>query len=165
MNNPEVIIYTDGGWRRTKNVGAWGCLVINPAKNRAIKSAEAVRDTTNNRMELMAVVKGLEILKTPGRRVHLISDSQYTINSCSKWLPGWKSNGWAKNTPSELKNVDILKMIDALINKHTIKFSWVRGHSGDRGNDYVDNILNHAMDDLISGGTGIIHGQIENWLK
>lgn len=163
MSELDAIIYTDGGWRRTKDVGAWGCLVINPSNNRAVKLAEAVRDTTNNRMELLAVVKAFEVLKTPGKTVKVVSDSQYTINACSRWMPGWKANGWTKNTPGELKNVDILKQIDALISQHTTRFVWVRGHSGDRGNDFVDSLLNSAMDDLLKGGDGRIHGHIEQW--
>lgn len=160
---PEVIAYTDGGWRKTKDVGAWAYLIINTKNQKAVACAKAERNTTNNRMELSSVISVLKALKTPGKDVLIYSDSKYTINVCSRWLQDWKGNGWQKNTRGELKNVDILQEIDRLLVNHKTTFQWVKGHSGNRGNDYVDNLLNKAMNNLLEGGTGEIHKQIEKW--
>ena len=160
---PDAIIYTDGGYRPSKDLGAWGYVIVNPKNKKAITRASAVKGTTNNRMELGAVVEALRVFKTPDKLILLISDSQYTINSCSKWIQGWKANGWKKNTPGELKNIDILKELDALTEKQKMNYRWVRGHSGNYGNDYVDDLLNKAMDLFQEKGSGEISQQIENW--
>lgn len=158
---PQAIIYTDGGYRPKFGVGAWGYLIINTANNKAIGRSEAILKTTNNRMEMSAVVEALSSFQKP-MRVHLISDSQYTIKSCSIWMKKWKAEGWAKKD-GELKNVDILKKLDQLLSIHKVTFEWVKGHSGNKGNDYVDTILNRAMNNLLNNGTGSIREKIEEW--
>lgn len=160
--NYDVIIYVDGGFRRTKNLGAWGYLIINVKNKKAVEAAKVVSDTTNNRMELTAVIEALRVLKTPGKRILLISDSQYTINCCSKWIPQWKKRNWGKREGA-LKNVDLLKIIDELSSLHEINYMWVRGHDGNKGNEHVDAVLNRAMNSWLRGETGEVHNWIDQW--
>jgi ribonuclease HI len=160
---PHAIIYTDGGYRHSKDLGAWGFVIINTKNKKALARAQAFTKTTSNRMELSAVLEALKILPSPRKQVFLVSDSQYTINSCEKWIRGWKSNGWKKNTPGELKNIDILQELDVLISSHNIKYFWVRGHSGNHGNDYVDALLNRAMDSFLTNGQALVEERIDAW--
>lgn len=152
---PEVIAYTDGGCRGNPGLGAWAYLLINPASGKALARAGAETGTTNNRMELNAVLMALRALKKPGTDLLVRSDSKYTIDSCATWMPGWKKRGWRRPT-GELKNVDILKQLDAELAKHQVAFTWVKGHAGDRGNEFVDGLLNESMDAAQAGGDGAL---------
>lgn len=156
----SVLIYTDGGYRFKTQIGAWGYIIINTKNNKAIARAKAYRDTTNNRMELSAVLEALKILSN-SQQGTVISDSKYTINCCESWLPSWKSAGWTKRTPGPLKNIDILKDLDRELQKHSLVFKWIKGHSGNYGNEFVDDILNLAMDQMSQGNEDIITKKFE----
>jgi ribonuclease HI len=149
----DVIIYTDGGCRGNPGIGAWAYILIDPRDGKAIERAGAEDPTTNNRMELSAVLFALRSLKRDGLRVLICSDSQYTIKSCSQWLPGWKANGWKRKTGA-LKNVDLMQAIDQELVRHQPTWKWVKGHAGDPGNEHVDTLLNRAMDARATGATG-----------
>jgi len=151
MTDAEVLIYTDGGCRGNPGLGAWAYLLIDPRSGKALARAAAEPQTTNNRMELSAVLEALRALRKPGTSVLVRSDSKYTIDSCATWMPGWKAKGW-KRKGGELKNVDILKQLDAELARYAVRFEWVKGHAGDRGNEYVDELLNAAMDGAADGG-------------
>jgi ribonuclease HI len=140
---PEVVIYTDGGCRGNPGPGGWAFLVINPQSGSA--------QTTNNRMELMGAIMALRSLRRDGLAVVLHSDSQYVIKAASEWIPGWKARGWRRKE-GELKNVDLLKDLDALGARHQVSWQWVRGHAGNPGNERVDALTNQAMDALQAGG-------------
>ncbi|MDA3961852.1 MAG: ribonuclease HI [Planctomycetota bacterium] len=153
----SVLAYTDGGCRGNPGLGAWGYVLINVATGSALARACSEANTTNNRMELAAVLNALCALSKPDTEILIRSDSKYTIDSCSTWLAGWKKRGWKRAT-GPLKNVDILQQLDVELAKHGVKFEWVKGHAGDRGNEYVDGLLNECMD---LGATGSIERRLQ----
>ena len=157
----DVIAYTDGGCRGNPGPGAWGYVLINPRTLTAQEAADGDKPTTNNRMELQAVLEALKALSKPGLKVLIRSDSKYTIDCCSSWMAGWKKRGWTRKG-GELKNVDILKELDQALSKHQVQFEWVKGHAGERGNEHVDGLLNDAMDRL-AAGTAAAHKQRFTW--
>lgn len=152
----DIIAYTDGGCRGNPGIGAWAYLLIHRPSARALEQADGERQTTNNRMELTAVLKCLQALTRPDTELEIRSDSKYTIDCCEKWLPGWKRNGWRRKG-GPLKNVDLLQELDALLARHRVRFRWVKGHAGEVGNEYVDGLLNRAMDQLGRGAPAAHH--------
>ena len=103
---------------------------------------------TSNRMELQAVLEAIRALRRQRARVLVLSDSKYVINCCSKWIPAWKRLGWQRKD-GPLKNVDLLQQLDVSLARHVVEWRWVRGHSGERGNERVDQLVNEAMDRLL----------------
>ena len=135
----RVEIFTDGACRGNPGVGGWGALLRSGAKARELYGGEA--HTTNNRMELMAVIRSLEALKRPCRaRVH--TDSQYVQLGISKWIHGWKKNGWRTADKKPVKNADLWRELDELAAKHDIEWLWVKGHAGHDGNERADALAN-----------------------
>jgi ribonuclease HI len=125
-------------------------VLIDPSSGNALERAAAVRETTNNRMEMQAAIEAMKAVKAPARDLLLLTDSKYLINSCTLWMRGWKAAGWRKKR-GELLNVDLLKELDHLMTTLNVQFRHVRGHSGDPGNEHVDAVLNDAMDRLERG--------------
>ncbi len=146
----DVVAYTDGGCRGNPGPGGWGFMVYNPNNGQALERCGGEKETTNNRMEIMAAIMALRSLKKDGTRVLLYSDSQYVIKAVSEWMPGWKARGW-KRKEGELKNVDLLKELDALNARFKVTWQWVKGHAGNRGNEHVDALTNRAMDSVQAG--------------
>ena len=146
----DVIAYTDGGCRGNPGPGAWAYVLINPRNKLAQEAAGGEQPTTNNRMELQAVLEALRALNKPQLKILIRSDSKYTIDCCSTWMSGWKKRGWTRKG-GELKNVDILKELDQALQQHRVTFEWVKGHAGEAGNEHVDELLNQAMDRLKAG--------------
>ena len=146
----QVIAYTDGGCRGNPGIGAWGVVLVNTAKGSCRELAGGERQTTNNRMEMQAAIEALKALKVDGLSVLIRSDSKYLIQCCQEWLPGWKRNGWKKKD-GPLKNVDLLQELDRLLVRHRVRWEWVAGHSGDRGNERCDQLANESMDRLQRG--------------
>ena len=142
-----VEIYTDGACRGNPGPGAWAALLIAGKERKEIYGAEAA--TTNNRMELMAVIGGLGALK---RRcaVQLYTDSKYVLQGITEWLPQWKSRGWRTAAREPVKNQDLWERLDAAAAAQDIDWHWVKGHSGHEHNDYVDELANRAIDQLLS---------------
>ncbi|CAG1020319.1 partial Ribonuclease HI, partial [Patescibacteria group bacterium] len=105
------------------------------------------KETTNNRMELMAAIQALEALTKPCN-VRLYSDSTYVLKGIKEWLPNWKKRGWKTANNHPVKNVDLWQRLDAAIIRHTIDWQWVKGHSGDKGNDRADALANLGIDNL-----------------
>ena len=124
----DVVIYTDGGCRGNPGPGGWGFLVFNPQTGHALERCGGEGETTNNRMEMMAAIMALKSLKKDGIRVLLHSDSQYLIKAMTEWVEGWKARGW-KRKEGPLKNVDLLKELDALSRRFRVTWRWVRGHA------------------------------------
>lgn len=146
----EIIIYTDGACEPNPGPGGWGAILLfenSQGKHERI-IAGGVRDTTNNRMEMMAVIKGLEALSRPCD-VTIYSDSQYVVKgtgnwnesqsiSPTGWMVGWKKRGW-RRTEGKLKNIDLWKQIDKLVREHkSVKMKWVKGHAGNEYNERCD---------------------------
>lgn len=140
-----VQIYTDGACRGNPGPGGWGVLLRDQGQEKTLHGAE--RLTTNNRMELMAAIQGLEILKHPCE-VELYTDSQYVRQGMLQWMAGWKKRGWrnAKNEP--VKNKDLWERLDSIAAGHRITWHWVKGHSGHPENDRADALANRGIDEL-----------------
>ena len=134
-----VDIYTDGACKGNPGVGGWGALLLTAGRTREIYGGEGL--TTNNRMELTAVIRALEALKRPSAvRVH--TDSQYVQLGISKWIHGWKKNGWRTADKKPVKNADLWRDLDQLALGHDVEWVWVKGHAGDDGNERADELAN-----------------------
>lgn len=146
----KVKLYTDGGCRgnnNRNNIGAIGGILIHPATGAKKEYNEAFKNTTNNKMELLAVIRGLEFLKEPCE-VEVYSDSAYIVNAMNQhWIDSWKKQGWRRGK-NELKNKEFWQRIDELREKHNLTFIKVKGHSTDIYNNRADELVNLAMDKL-----------------
>ncbi len=137
-----VKIYTDGACKGNPGAGGWGALLEMDGTEKEIFGGEA--HTTNNRMELTAVIRALEALK---RRctVQLHTDSKYVQQGISSWIHGWKKNGWRTSDKKPVKNDDLWKTLDALAQQHDIEWLWVKGHAGHNGNERADQLANRGV--------------------
>ena len=138
----EVHLYTDGGCSGNPGPGGWAYILKHPATGKIAESFGGEPETTNNRMELQAVVEGLTALKRP-TQVELFTDSVYVGKGISEWMPKWKANGWRRregNRWAVVKNEDLWRQLDVLIAKHRVKYTRVAGHSGHPENDRCDEL-------------------------
>ena len=140
-----VTIYTDGACKGNPGPGGWGVLLRAGGNTKELYGGE--RATTNNRMELMAVIQALEALKRPCA-VTLYLDSQYVLKGITEWLPGWKAKGWRTAGKTPVKNVELWQQLDELVQHsgHVIDWRWVRGHNGDAGNERADALANMGVE-------------------
>jgi ribonuclease HI len=139
---PEVELFTDGGCSGNPGPGGWAFILRHPASNKELEQAGGEPETTNNRMELTAVVRGLETLKKPSR-VKLMTDSVYVGKGLMEWMPKWKANGWRRREGKawkEVKNEDLWRRLDELIVIHKLTYIRVAGHSGHPENDRCDEL-------------------------
>ena len=141
-NKPNVIIYTDGACKGNPGLGGWG-VVLRVGENEKHLFGGA-KDTTNNRMEMTAVIEALKALKT-SCNVDLYTDSQYVNRGVNEWLSNWKKSGWKTASKSPVKNVDLWQILDELLGLHDINWHWVKGHSGDPGNELADDLANQGV--------------------
>jgi ribonuclease HI len=133
---PELEIYTDGSYFQSTNIG--GCCAYLRYKKEEITLVYGEKNTTNNRMELMAAIVGLQVLVKPCN-ITLYSDSQYLISAFNnKWIRNWKSNGWKTKSKEDVKNKDLWIILDTLVSRHNVMFVWVKGHSDNVHNNYCD---------------------------
>ena len=140
----QVEIYTDGACKGNPGAGGWGALLLSGGAEKELCGGEAL--TTNNRMELLAVIEALTALKRPCAVVlHL--DSEYVRKGITEWISGWKARGWKTATRQPVKNVDLWQRLDALVQGagHRIEWRWVKGHSGDPGNERADALANRGV--------------------
>ncbi len=138
----DVHLYTDGGCSGNPGPGGWAYLLRHPATGKEKHASGGAPQTTNNRMELQAVVEGLSALSRPSS-VELFTDSTYVGKGLSEWMPKWKANGWRRKEGSrwaEVKNVDLWQTLDRLVATHKVKYTRVAGHSGHEENDLVDRL-------------------------
>jgi ribonuclease HI len=145
----RVVIHTDGACSGNPGPGGWGAILEWGGRRREIKGGEA--HTTNNRMELMAAISALETLKRPCD-VDLHTDSQYLRQGITSWIHGWKRNGWKTADRKPVKNVDLWQRLDAAIARHTVRWHWVRGHSGHDLNERADELAREAIAEIRAGG-------------
>jgi ribonuclease HI len=140
----RIEIYTDGACKGNPGPGGWGVLLKSGTVEKELFGGE--RETTNNRMELMAVIQALQALKRPCHVV-LHADSQYVLKGINEWLTGWKAKGWKTAAKQPVKNVDLWQQLDALVSQteHKIEWIWVRGHNGDPGNERADALANRGV--------------------
>jgi len=141
----EVEIYTDGACRGNPGPGGWGVLLIAGAQRKEVSGAEAA--TTNNRMELTAVIEALAALKRRCR-VRLYSDSKYVLQGITEWLPAWKARGWKTASRAKVKNQDLWERLDEAVLAQDIEWIWVKGHAGTPGNERADELANLAIDQM-----------------
>lgn len=141
-----IEIYTDGACKGNPGKGGWGALLRYRDVVRELYGAEQL--TTNNRMELTAVIKALEALKRPGLSVRLFSDSRYVLSGIEEWMPAWKARGWKTSSRKPVLNQDLWQRLDELSQQHKIEWRWVKGHSGDIGNEKADELANRAIEEM-----------------
>ncbi|MDE3245384.1 MAG: ribonuclease HI [Acidobacteriota bacterium] len=138
---PKVELYCDGACLGNPGPGGWGFLLrLGPSEK---EGSGFDPQTTNNRMELLAAIRGLEALTKPCE-VAVFSDSQYVIKGIRSWLPGWKKNGWRKTDRKPVLNVELWQALDAQLQRHRVEAHWVRGHAGHPENERVDALANRA---------------------
>jgi ribonuclease HI len=144
----EVVdIFTDGACSGNPGPGGWGAILRSGAHEKELYGGEA--DTTNNRMELLAVIRALETLKRPVKaRVH--TDSQYVQKGISEWIHGWKARGWKTAAKQPVKNADLWRALDAVQAGHDIQWVWVKGHAGHVENERADALARKGVDDVRS---------------
>ena len=142
MNSVEI--FTDGACRGNPGPGGWGVL-MRFGGEKTLCGGEP--DTTNNRMELTAVIEGLAALKRPCE-VTVTSDSTYVLKGIQEWMANWKKRGWKTASKQPVKNVDLWQKLDAVVGEHKIDWQWVKGHSGHRENEIADQLANRGIDEL-----------------
>jgi len=141
----HVEIYTDGACKGNPGPGGWGVLMKSGDLTKELFGGE--KQTTNNRMEMMAVIQGLQALKKPCQ-VTLYIDSQYVLKGITEWVKGWKARGWRTASKEPVKNVELWQQLDQLVATcgHKIEWKWVRGHNGDPGNERADQLANRGVE-------------------
>ncbi|MFZ6755268.1 ribonuclease HI [Undibacterium sp. Dicai25W] len=144
----KIEIYTDGACKGNPGVGGWGALLVAGDKEKEMCGGE--KETTNNRMELMAVIQALGALKRPCH-ITLHTDSQYVLKGITEWITGWKAKGWKTASKAPVKNVDLWQALDAAQSTHKIDWRWVRGHTGHHGNERADQLANRGVEKVLAG--------------
>lgn len=146
----KVEIFTDGACKGNPGVGGWGAWLKMGEAEKELFGGET--NTTNNRMELLAVIEALRALKKPCEII-LFTDSQYVQKGISEWIHGWKAKGWKTAARQPVKNDDLWKTLDHLAASHHIDWRWVRGHDGHPGNERADQLANKGVDSVLKKGT------------
>ena len=141
----DVIIYTDGACRGNPGPGGWGALIKFDIAQKEIFGGQ--NNTTNNQMELSAAIEGLSTLKEPCN-VELFTDSRYVMDGITQWIQNWKKNNWKTSSKKEVKNKELWQKLDQLMSYHQVKWNWVKGHSGDPGNEVADLLANKGIDSI-----------------
>lgn len=147
----NVDLFTDGACRGNPGNGGWGALLRYGGHEKEFYGGE--RETTNNRMELTAVIMGLKQLKQPCR-VRITTDSRYVMQGATEWLAGWKRRNWRTAAKKPVLNQDLWRRFDGLAAEHEIDWQWVRGHSGHPENERADRLANRGIDELIAQQSG-----------
>ena len=142
----DVIIYTDGACRGNPGPGGWGALIKFDIVQKEIFGGQ--NNTTNNQMELSAAIEGLSTLKEPCS-VELFTDSRYVMDGITQWIQNWKKNNWKTSSKKEVKNKELWQKLDQLMSYHQVKWNWVKGHSGDPGNEVADLLANKGIDSIL----------------
>jgi len=151
VQEPEVTLFTDGACSGNPGPGGWALILHHNPTGKRIEAWGAEAATTNNRMELRAVIEGLTRLKRP-TRAHVITDSSYVQKGITEWMASWKARGWRRKTSSGLepvKNLDLWQCLDELRNKHHVTFELIRGHTGHPENERCDELAVQAYKELI----------------
>jgi len=147
MNKVEM--FTDGACSGNPGPGGWGTILRAKGVEKELSDGE--KDTTNNRMEMMAVIAGLEALTQPCE-VKVVTDSQYVMKGMQEWLPGWKKRGWKTASKQPVKNVDLWQRMEKAAAQHTLEWEWVRGHQGHAENERADSLAVAARERIASKG-------------
>jgi len=143
---PELVeLFTDGACKGNPGTGGWGALLRYGGAEKELFGGEA--KTTNNRMELMAVIRGLDALTRPAR-VRVTTDSQYVKNGITQWIHNWKRNGWKTAAKKPVKNADLWQELDDAVARHDVEWAWVKGHAGHPENERADALANRGVEEL-----------------
>ena len=145
-SKPEVILYTDGSCKGNPGPGGWAFVLQHPQSGKTLERFGSAPETTNNRMELLAVIEGLRTL-TKSSNVEVVSDSKYVLQGLGDWMPKWKKNGWRRkegNSFKPVKNVDLWQELDKLTSLHELTFRYIQGHSGHHFNERCDKLAGLA---------------------
>ncbi len=142
MSSNIIEIYTDGACSGNPGPGGWGALLRSGKHEKEINGGEA--DTTNNRMEMMAVIEALKLLKKASN-VKLYTDSKYVMQGITEWIEGWKARGWKTASKKPVKNQDLWQEIDSLVSSHNVEFIWVKGHAGHPENERADELARQGI--------------------
>lgn len=142
----KVEIFTDGACKGNPGPGGWGAWLIAGGKEKELFGGE--RDTTNNRMELRAVIEALSALNRPCDII-LHTDSQYVQKGISEWIHGWKARGWKTAAKAPVKNLDLWQALDAAQERHHIDWRWIKGHAGHAGNERADQLANRGVESVL----------------
>lgn len=145
MANQKIEIYTDGACLGNPGPGGWGAILLYKEHQKQLSGSEP--DTTNNRMEITAVIQALKALKG-NPQITIYTDSKYVIDGITSWIKGWKQNNWRNSNRKPVKNTDLWQELDDLVSIHQIKWVWVKGHSGDHYNELVDDLARNEAGGL-----------------
>ena len=149
MTTSEVQLFADGACSGNPGPGGWAFILRHVKTGKEKESSGGERETTNNRMELTAVIRALEALKGQ-TTAHVHTDSQYVQKGISEWIHNWKRNGWRTADKKPVKNADLWQVLDDLAKGHQIKWIWVKGHAGHAGNERADTLANRGIDELLA---------------
>ena len=138
----KIKIYTDGACSGNPGKGGWGALIQENDNEKKLSGSEL--NTTNNRMELTAVIKALEYYDE-AKKIEVFTDSKYVMQGITEWIKNWKTNHWKTSQKKDVKNKDLWVLLDSVSAKHDIKWSWVKGHAGDYGNEIADKLATQAI--------------------
>jgi ribonuclease HI len=147
---PGVTIYTDGACSGNPGPGGWGAILMHGTSEKELCGGELA--TTNNRMELMAAIQGLEALKKPCR-VELFTDSQYVQKGIHEWIHGWKRRGWKTADGKPVKNDDLWRRLDEARSRHDVTWRWVKGHAGHELNERADALARRGLREVVEAAT------------
>lgn len=147
MNTELIEIFADGACKGNPGPGGWGAWLRSGPHEKELFGGEP--QTTNNRMELTAVIRALESLKKPSR-VRVSTDSQYVQKGISEWIKGWKARGWRTSSKEPVKNADLWQELDAISSRHEVEWVWVKGHAGHEGNERADMLANRGVEMLMN---------------
>lgn len=143
MTKKNITIYTDGACHGNPGPGGWGAVLQSEGIEKELFGGEA--NTTNNRMEMMAVIEALSALKQSSV-VTLYTDSTYVMKGMTEWMVNWKKRGWKTASRKPVKNVDLWQALDSAVMRHTVKWHWVKGHSGNAGNERADALATRGAE-------------------
>jgi len=142
LDSQKIIIYTDGACSGNPGDGGWGAILMFKEHQKQISGSQ--KDTTNNQMEITAVIESLKIIKKSSEII-IYTDSKYVMEGITKWINGWKNNGWKTADKKPVKNCELWQKLENEVNKHNIEWRWVKGHSGNKYNDIADNLAREAI--------------------
>lgn len=148
-----IEVHTDGSCLGNPGPGGWAALLRYKAHERELSGGEL--NTTNNRMELMAAIQGLQALKKAPAQVLLTTDSQYVMKGIREWLPNWKKRDWKTASRQPVKNADLWRQLDELVSQHHVDWRWVKGHSGHPENEMADELANLGVEQVLGKGSAL----------